>query len=148
MKKFPPIEKIMEAYTAIGDHHVKMFENYALVTSSNNAKTYTVKWHDGIYQANDNATYWQGYAGYPIIAVLLLQNKLPFDEALAKAFAGINWHELNEKFKRNYTEAAKFIFKEKKLDENTILTKIDQCYAILKELPLTIKRTTTKVIKN
>ena len=148
MEKLPPIEKIMEAYTAIGDNHIKMFDDYALVTSSDNAKTYTVKWHRDTYQANDNATYWQGYPGYPIIAILLLQNKLPFNKNLAKIFAGINWHDLNDKFNRDYTAAAKFIFKEKSIDEDSILTELDQCYAALKKLPLIIKRTTTKIIKN
>lgn len=42
MKKFPPIEKILEAYTAIADGHVKLENDQALVTSSNEAKTYTV----------------------------------------------------------------------------------------------------------
>lgn len=148
MEKLPPIEKIMEAYTAIGDQHVKMYKNYALVTSSDNAKTYTVKWKDNTYQANDNATYWQGYAGYPIIAVLLLQNKLPFSETLVKIFTGVDWHSLNKKFKRDYTAAAEFVFKEKNIDKVIILDKINQCYIALKRLPLTIKRTTAKVIKN
>ncbi len=61
MKKFPPIEKILEAYTAIADGHVKLENDQALVTSS-----------------NDNASYWQGYLGYPGIAVLMLQGKLPY----------------------------------------------------------------------
>ena len=42
MKKFPPIEKILEAYTAIADGHIKLENDQALVTSSNEAKTYTV----------------------------------------------------------------------------------------------------------
>ncbi|MCC4436684.1 hypothetical protein LMB56_09630 [Limosilactobacillus reuteri] len=46
MKKFPPIEKILEAYTAIADGHVKLENDQALVTSSNEAKTYTVTFHD------------------------------------------------------------------------------------------------------
>ena len=36
------IEKILEAYTAIADGHVKLENDQALVTSSNEAKTYTV----------------------------------------------------------------------------------------------------------
>lgn len=63
MKKMPPIQKILEAYTAIVDKHVELKNNEALVTSSNGAKTYTVSWEDNIYHSNDNATYWQGYAG-------------------------------------------------------------------------------------
>ena len=70
MKKFPPIEKILEAYTAIAEGHVKLENDQALVTSSNEAKTYTVTFHDNTYTSNDNASYWQGYLGYPGIAVL------------------------------------------------------------------------------
>ena len=51
MKKMPPIQKILEAYTAIVDKHVELKNNEALVTSSNGAKTYTVSWEDNIYHA-------------------------------------------------------------------------------------------------
>ena len=77
MKKLPPIQKILEAYTAIVDNNVNLTENEAKVKSSNGAKTYTVSWENDVYHSNDNATYWQGYAGYPVIAVLMLQGKLP-----------------------------------------------------------------------
>ena len=92
MKKMPPIQKILEAYTAIVDKHVELKNNEALVTSSNGAKTYTVSWEDNIYHSNDNATYWQGYAGYPIIAVLMLQGKISFDQKLADNFTSVNWN--------------------------------------------------------
>ena len=59
MKKLPPIQKILEAYTAIVDNHVNLTENEAKVTSSNGAKTYTVSWENDVYHSNDNATYWQ-----------------------------------------------------------------------------------------
>ena len=87
MKKMPPIQKILEAYTAIVDKHVELKNNEALVTSSNGAKTYTVSWDNDIYHSNDNATYWQGYAGYPIIEELMLQGKIPFDKKLPDNFA-------------------------------------------------------------
>lgn len=115
MKKMPPIQKILEAYTAIVDKHVELKNNEALVTSSNGAKTYTVSWEDNIYHSNDNATYWQSYAGYPIIAVLMLQGKIPFDQKLADNFASVNWNEVNAKFKRNYAKAASEVIKEKRI---------------------------------
>lgn len=115
MKKMPPIQKILEAYTAIVDKHVELKNNEALVTSSNGAKTYTVSCEDNIYHSNDNATYWQGYAGYPIIAVLMLQGKIPFDQKLADNFASVNWNEVNAKFKRNYAKAASEVIKEKRI---------------------------------
>lgn len=90
MKRLPPIQKILEAYTAIVDNHVNLTENEAKVTSSNGAKTYTVSWENDVYHSNDNATYWQGYAGYPVIAVLMLQGKLPFNQKLADNFKAVN----------------------------------------------------------
>ncbi len=140
MKKMPPIQKILEAYTAIVDKHVELKNNEALVTSSNGAKTYTVSCEDNIYHSNDNATYWQGYAGYPIIAVLMLQGKIPFDQKLADNFESVNWNEVNAKFKRNYAKAASEVIKEKGLDEKEVMAELEKVYGALKDLPITIKR--------
>lgn len=140
MKRMLPIQKILEAYTAIVDKHVELKNNEALVTSSNGAKTYTVSWEDNIYHSNDNATYWQGYAGYPIIAVLMLQGKISFDQKLADNFASVNWNEVNAKFKRNYAKAASEVIKEKGLDEKEVMAELEKVYGALKDLPITIKR--------
>lgn len=140
MKKMPPIQKILEAYTAIVDKHVELKNNEALVTSSNGAKTYTVSWDNDIYHSNDNATYWQGYAGYPIIAVLMIQGKIPFDQKLADNFALVNWNEVNAKFKRNYAKAASEVIKEKGLDEKEVMAELEKVYGALKDLSITIKR--------
>lgn len=147
MKKVPPIQKILEAYTAIVDKHVELKNNEALVTSSNGAKTYTVSWEDNIYHSNDNATYWQGYAGYPIIAVLMLQGKISFDQKLADNFASVNWNEMNAKFKRNYAKAASEVIKEKGLDEKEVMVELEKVYGALKDLPITIKRGTLRPSK-
>ena len=74
--KVPPIEKIHEAYSAIADERVALKENEAEVKSSDLSKKYLVTWKDDTYSSNDNASYWQGYIGYPVIAVLMLQGKL------------------------------------------------------------------------
>ena len=71
MNKLPPIEKIYEAYSAIADNRIALHENYAAVLSSDKSKEYTVGWNGNVYTSDDNATYWQGYAGYPVIAVLM-----------------------------------------------------------------------------
>lgn len=145
MKKLPPKEKILEAYTAIGDHHVEITGDEANVISSDGAKKYTVKWKGDSYQSNDNATYWQGYPGYPIIAVLILQKRLPFDASLAHELAGVNWNEINQKFKRDYSAATKAVLNEKGLDVEKTLQKVDSWYEELTNLPLTVKRCGIKV---
>lgn len=103
MEKLPPIEKIPEAYTAIIDGRVEMFDDYAIVKSSTLEKEYLIKWNNEIYYSNDNSTYWQGYTGYPVIAVLMLQGKLSLNKDLLEYFKGINWNNLNKVNKNDYS---------------------------------------------
>lgn len=142
MTKLPPIEKILEAWTAIADGHVVLDadNNSALVTSSDGAKMYTVTFHGDLYTSNDNATYWQGYAGYPIIAVLMLQGRLPLNHEIADEFKDVDWKSINDKFKRNYAGAAAEIIKERKLDEIKVAAEMTRVYDDLRKLPFTIKR--------
>lgn len=103
--KQTPISKVYEAITAIIDNRVVLKDNTALVTSSDKEKTYQVTWKDNLYSSNDNATFWQGYPGYPVVAVLMLQGKIKYNEDILKYFKNINWHALNEQYKKNYDEA-------------------------------------------
>ncbi len=103
--KQTPVAKVYEALTAIASNRVELNEDNAIVTSSDNSKKYQVKWQDNKYTSNDNATYWQGYPGYPVIAVLMLQGKIEYSEKVLDYLKDINWHELNEQYKRNYGEA-------------------------------------------
>jgi hypothetical protein len=106
--KLPPPAKVYEAFSALADSRVRLGEpGRAEVTSSAGDKTYTVEW-TGEFEsvtANDNASYWQGYLGYPIIAVLIAAGRVQADETAIKALAGIDWHTLNERFRRDYEAA-------------------------------------------
>lgn len=111
MDKLPPVEKVYEAWTAIEDGHVQLAEDgsSAAVTSSDGTKTYEVRRveEDGrtVYRSNDNATYWQGYAGYPVIAMLMVERKLPLDLTVAGWFAGVDWHSVNAAHGNDYAAA-------------------------------------------
>lgn len=141
MQKLPPIEKIPEAYTAIIDKRAEINDNIALVKSSDNKKVYTIKWHNNIYYSNDNSTYWQNYPGYPVIAVLMLQEKLPFDETIASYFANVNWHELNEKNKRNYQASVHQILSSiSETEQKKVYDEIDKVYNVLKSLDITLTK--------
>ena len=145
MKKMPPIEKIHEAYSAIVDGRVNLQDGIAKVLSSDRKKEYTVTWEENVYSSNDNATYWQGYAGYPIIAVLLLTGKLPFNQVVAENFKGINWTELNAKNKANYAKAVAIIMedlKQKEIDCGVINEDIQEVYEKMKLLDIKCKRST------
>jgi alanyl-tRNA synthetase len=60
-RKATPIAKIYEALSAIADKRVTFPADQpgeALVVSSDHSKQYTVRFGDGFYSSNDNATYW------------------------------------------------------------------------------------------
>lgn len=103
--KLPPIEKIPEAYGAIADGRVTMKDSAADVVSSDGTKTYHVRWNGNLYSSDDNGSKWQGYTGYPVVAVLLLQGKLPLNQEVMTLFKNIPWKEINKKHKNKYAEA-------------------------------------------
>jgi hypothetical protein len=103
--KMPPLLKIYEALGALADGRVQLEdEQHATVLSSDRGKTYQVEVSsDGrtIY-SNDNASYWQGYLGYPAIAVMLKRGLCPVSAETMKALGGIRWNELNRRFRNDY----------------------------------------------
>ena len=103
--KFPPIVKIYEALGAVADGRVAEANDHsATVTSSSGDKNYTVEWADNFewITSNDNASFWQGYVGYPIIAVLLKKGVLHFDEKTAEFLKGVPWKKINTKHKNKF----------------------------------------------
>ena len=106
--KLPPRAKVFEAFTAVADGRVRLTgPGSATVSSSRGDREYDVEWSDDgrTVTANDNASYWQGYVGYPILAVLLVRGELRVDASAVTAMGGIPWHELNKRFKREYEAA-------------------------------------------
>lgn len=145
--KQSPIEKIHEAYSAIADGRVILKETEAEVVSSDYSKKYLVTWKDDVYSSNDNASYWQGYMGYPILAVLMLQGKLPLNKEIAGYFKGINWKKLNTAHKNKFSDAVKQIldeFEEKGIDCNPINAEINQVYEKIKTLKIKGKRSSLR----
>ena len=105
----PPPIKVYEAIGAIGDGRVRAVDNDPArsaweVGSSDGAKTYRVEVSaDGReISSNDNASYWQGYLGYPAIAVLLIRGLYRPAANVIDALAGIPWKEINRRFKNDY----------------------------------------------
>lgn len=140
MKKLPPIEKVFEAWTAIADHRIKLGENSAEVSSSDGEKNYAVRFSGNQYSSDDNATYWQGYAGYPVIATLMLQGRLPLDMQEAQLWNNINWTELNKKYKNKYAEAVESVARQRGIDLQKSYEEAGKVMEALQQLPLEIKR--------
>jgi len=106
--KLPPIAKVFEALSAVADGRVNQTgDQRAAVQSSDSTKTYTIEWNSDVTQitSNDNASYYQGYIGYPIIAVLLVLGKIPYSSQIAANLKGIPWKKLNKQHKSNYDHA-------------------------------------------
>jgi hypothetical protein len=104
--KMPPLVKIYEAFGALGDGRVQLEdERHASVLSSDRSKTYQVEIsEDGReISSNDNASYWQGYLGYPGVAVMLKRGLYPVRAEVINALSGISWNELNRRFRNDYS---------------------------------------------
>lgn len=140
INKFPPIEKVFEAWTALADDRIHLKEGYAEVSSSDGEKSYVVKFSGNKYSSDDNATYWQGYPGYPVIGVLMLQGKLPYNEKEAELWKNINWTLLNKKYKNNYAKAVEEVAKERGIDLGKSMIEAEAVMSLLKESSIEIKR--------
>ncbi|MEF2916683.1 MAG: hypothetical protein U0O17_11185 [Longicatena caecimuris] len=144
-----PLAKVYEAYSAVADGRVEMKEDEAYVISSDHTKKYTVRFLENTYFSNDNATIWQHYAGYPIIAVVLMQGKVAIRKEILSYFKDVNWKLLNTKYNNNYQEAIAAFFKEKQIHEDTqnmIKQVMEETYEEFCELSFVIKGNRAKKI--
>ncbi len=106
--KMPPLIKVYEALGAIGDGRVRIVDaENALVTSSQGDKTYEVQVREGGHEiaSNDNASFWQGYLGYPAIAVLMMRRLIAVPATVPDALAGIPWKDLNRRTRNDHNKA-------------------------------------------
>ncbi len=140
--KVPPKAKIYEALTAVADGRVKLKGNEtAEVLSSDGTKTYNVKWSADLRQitSNDNASYWQGYIGYPIIAVLMALGRLDFDVRAAQALSGIAWKQMNRRFRNHYDKAVDNVLLNLDVEpglRQTVVSEVDKIFNQLETLDL------------
>ena len=127
----PPRIKFLEALGTIADRRITLLnQNEALVKSSEGDRIYKVylDTENEIADSDDNGTKYRNYIGYPIIAMLIKQGKLPYDEELAEALKGIKWRTINEKYKsyRKVEQVIKQQLKEKGIPPERIDNYIKQ----------------------
>ncbi|HKV54194.1 MAG TPA: hypothetical protein VJN94_06075 [Candidatus Binataceae bacterium] len=137
--KMPPIVKIYEAIGAIGDGRVTLEDDHhASVCSSDGSKTYQVEISaDGRgISSNDNASYWQGYLGYPAIAVILMRGLYRVRDDVIEALSGIEWKELNRRFRNDYERTIREVMQRAEargLDTGAIATEVEAVLRALHE---------------
>ena len=140
--KMPPKAKIYEALSAVADQRVTLTgATAAKVVSSARDKTYDVTWSADMRHitSNDNASHWQGYIGYPIIAVLLKMNVIPYSAHVAGLLAGIPWKQLNDRFKRDYDKAVNHVLDQVEAKGGSrpeIIQEVERIYQALVALAL------------
>ncbi len=99
--KMPPLVKVYEALGALADRRV---ERRTMVRGGWHPRCYTVEvGADGReIAANDNASYWQGYLGYPAVAVLLARGLRACEPSALEALKGIPWKEINRRNRNDW----------------------------------------------
>jgi hypothetical protein len=103
--KMPPRVKIYEALGALADGRIELdTQGGGRVGSSSGDKVYTVEvGADGReIAANDNASYWQGYLGYPAIAVLIARGLYTPHPRVLAALKGIPWKAINRRNRNDW----------------------------------------------
>ena len=121
--KHPPIIKIYEALGTVADGRIDVVGDSAKVFSSSGKKFYDVLYDPAgqAIMANDNGSYWQGYLGYPAIAMLFKLGVLEYKSELALHLKGIAWKDLNTKFKNSFEKTLVYIEKSLNTEDRTKL---------------------------
>src|SRR5512140_2716320 len=129
--KRPPIAKIYEALGAVADGRIEVSGDSAKVFSSSGNKSYIITYDPaaGAIMANDNASFWKGYLGYPAIAYLMKVGAVSFDQKTAESLKSIAWKDINQRFKNDFDKALEYILASKTTEEkealNILVSKID-----------------------
>lgn len=151
--KMPPPEKIYEAWSALASGRLASHTEpdaptgEATILSSGRDKEYRVTWQGNCLYSNDPASWWQSYPGYPVLAVLMYRNQLPYDEKIASLFADVLWEKINREAKRDYALALERVFEKLQLnsEEAEAASKLaESTFSRLAALPLELRRLTKK----
>ena len=123
--KHPHIIKIYEALGTIANNRLEISGNVGKVFSSNRNKFYEIQYDPGTQSimSNDNASYWVGSLGYPAIAFLMKIGALLFDSQLASLLKGIEWKNINQKFKNDFDKSLEYVLSSKSEEERNGLKK-------------------------
>ena len=149
--KLPPIIKIFETLTVMGDGRITVSGNTAKVISSNGDKTYTVEYNPeaNTIVADDNESFWQKRLGYPSLAYLLQTKVVKFNPKAGNLLAGVNWKKLNAANHRDYDDSiSKVLSKLSNNDQTLILKEVDSILEQLNKLKIKMPKQLMKPVKD
>jgi len=120
--KKPHISKIYEALTAIADDRIEINGNKAKCYSPTGDKFYDIQYDpiNGGIMSNDNSAYYTYALSYPMIAYLMLINKIPYEKKLLDILKDICWNDINKSFKNDYDKSIKLVLGELKSEGEDI----------------------------
>ena len=138
--RLPPRIKVLEALGAVVDGRVRQVgEGRCEVVSSEGDRTYRVVVEGEFAYSDDNGTLHRGYVGYPILACLMAEGRLPVDAELGKKLRGIPWRRLNEQYRR-YEEVLRHIYAERGIDRQRAEVYINEVLRRLSAMRLKFKK--------
>lgn len=108
--KIPTDEHIVyEALSAIADGRVELGTNTAKCFSTSRNKFYTIDFntHNLEFMSDDNMAYYKTEVSYPMVAVLLLTEKIQFNKNILPYFKNIPWKDINQKNKNDYMKSVR-----------------------------------------
>lgn len=139
--KKPHISKIYEALTVIADDRMEIKGNSTKCYLSSSDKFYDIEYDPitGSIMSNDNTAFYKNSLSYPMIAFLMLIDKIPYEKKLLEIFQNICWEDINKEFKNNYDKSIKAVLGELKKegeDIEFIRREIDKIYNFVCKLEI------------
>ena len=121
--KKPKDEHIVyEALTALADNRIEITEKSAKCFSSSGNKFYTINFdlEKNAFMSDDNMAYYRDEVSYPILAVLLVNEVIKYDQSILNYLKNIPWKNINQKNKNNYMKSVKEVLENIKQDGGPI----------------------------
>jgi len=140
--KKPHISKIYEALTAIADNRIQISgNNKARCYSSSKNKYYEIEFDPktNSIMSNDNTAFYKNTISYPMIAYLMMINRIAYDKKVLVNLKDIHWKDINQKVKNNYDLAIQTVLNDLKIkgvDVNSIETIVENIYTEVNKLKL------------
>lgn len=140
--KTPHINKVYEALSAIADKRIQLIsDTEAKSTSTSGGKTYTITYDPttGAMMSDDNSAYWAEIISYPMIAFLMITNRLDYDKKYLPYMENIKWKDINQKFKNDLDKSTDYVLvdlKSKGYLVEDLMTEVNRIYAIICNLKI------------
>ncbi|MDO8609031.1 MAG: hypothetical protein Q7R95_00630 [bacterium] len=140
--KEPHINKVYEALSAIADKRISLVsKTEATLMSSSGKKSYTISFDPktGAMMSNDNSAYWTDSLSYPMIAFLMMTNRLAYDKKYLIYLVDIKWKDINTKFKDDFGKSTEYVLsdlKSKNYPVDEIKSDVEKIYSLVCDLKI------------